>query len=209
MPEPLSQSLTHLLERGASERTLNELLAGTHGRGHYLVMILLCLPFMVPLPLPGASMLVGVVLMIMGARMALGQTPHLPRWLGTRRLPKGMGLRLLSGTIRLLRGIEQFIRPRRTRWMKWRSARFGNALLILFMALLLALPIPPIIPFTNTFPACAIIVIAASVMEEDGVMIWLGYAAAAFTVVYLMVLGGAVEALVTRMIARWTGGGGA
>jgi len=35
MPEPLSQSLTHRLERGASERTLNELL-----------------------PLPGVSMVV-------------------------------------------------------------------------------------------------------------------------------------------------------
>jgi hypothetical protein len=45
--------------------------------------------------------------------------------------------------------------------------------LIAFLAFLLALPLP--VPATNTFPAFALVFVAATVMERDGKMIWLGY----------------------------------
>jgi len=73
-----------------------------------------------------------------------------------------------------------------------RCARRGNALLLAFMAFLLALPIPPLILFSNTLPSYAIILLAASMMEEDGVLIWFGYAMSLATVIYLAVVADAI-----------------
>jgi hypothetical protein len=86
-----------------------------------------------------------------------------------------------------LRLLETAIRPRETRWMSWPSARMGNALLMICMAFLLALPLPPIPPFTNAFPSYAIILLAASMMEEDGVLIWAGYFVSIATTVYFII----------------------
>ena len=68
-----------------------------------------------------------------------------------------------------------------------------NALLIALMAFLLALPLPsaPFFP-TNGLPAYTIIVIAASMLEEDGVLIFFGYALALATVVFFASIAGTV-----------------
>ena len=188
MPHPpLSQSLAQIMEgHPAGEAvTLNDLLRSTEGRGLYLVIILLCLPFIGPVSVPGMSPPFGAVIGLLAFRLALGRTPRIPKRFGDRALPKGLKKIILGGGVRFLRFIEKGVRPRRTVWMTWRLARMGNALLLVFMALLLALPLPPIPPFTNALPSYAIILLAASMMEEDGVMIWLGYAVALGTVIYL------------------------
>lgn len=92
----------------------------------------------------------------------------------------------------MVRRIEKVVKPRRTPWLRWRMARVFNASLIAFMAVLLALPLPPVIPFSNSFPSYAIILLAVSMMEEDGVTIWFGYAAALWTVVYFCLFAGVV-----------------
>jgi len=50
------------------------------------------------------------------------------------------------------------------------------------MAFCLAQPLP--IPLTNMLPAYAILLVALSMMEEDGAMIWAGYAVAVGTLAY-------------------------
>lgn len=202
MHEPLSQSLARILEsRGEGQPlTANLLIERTQGRGLYLVMIILCLPFTVPVSVPGLSTILGGVIAIIAARMAVGKKPHLPRSLGERQLPAAIQKRIVGGSVRLLRWLEKLVRPRRTRWLAWRAARFVNALLIVFLALLLALPIPPIIPFTNSFPGYAIIFLSMSMMEEDGVMIWIGYAMAIATVIYFGVTAGLIS---THLVKWW------
>jgi hypothetical protein len=87
---------------------------------------------------------------------------------------------------------------------------FLNGMLMAFMALVLALPIPPVVLFTNSLPSYAIILIAISIMEEDGVTIWLGYAAVLGTLLYFGLMGG----LIIPYLVKWgiqlvqMGGGG-
>jgi hypothetical protein len=202
MHEPLSQSLSRVLEGNSVRPTLNGLIERTEGRGQYLTIILLCLPFITPVPLPGVGVAVGVVVGLLSLRLAVGQPPRLPRFLGERMLSPNVQTKLLAAGIRFLRFLERLVRPRQTRWLAWRAARFTNALIMAFMAVLLALPIPPVVFFTNSFPACAIILIAAAMMEEDGVTIWIGYAMAAVSVVYLVLVGGAIEVGVSRLL-QW------
>jgi hypothetical protein len=194
MHELLSQRLARILEADGQTGglTLNQLLLRTEGRGLYLVTIVLSLPFVIPVPLPGFSTVVGGVIALLALRLALGLRARLPRFIGERPLPPNLQRMVLSGSVKLLRWIEKLAKPRRTQWLSWPAARAGNALLILFLGLLLALPLPPVLPLSNSLPALAIILVAISMMEEDGVMIWIGYLASLVTAAWLGVSAGLI-----------------
>ncbi len=186
MHEPLSLRLAQVLEMNSSAGalTLNRLLEQTEERGLLLIIILLCLPFVLPVSVPGMSTPFGLAIGLLALRLGRREPPHLPPRLGNRALPPKVKRIVLGGGMKFLRFIEKGIKPRHTNWMKWNLALLGNSALLMLMAFLLALPLPPVPPFTNALPSYAIILIAASMMEEDGVMIWAGYAVAVFTVAY-------------------------
>jgi len=170
--------------------SLNLLLRRTEGRGIFLVILFACLPFVVPVSLPGLSTFMGLMVGVLSLRLALGKPPTLPRWLGERPLKPATVRRILRASVRFLCLIEKLVRPRRTRWLTSRSALLLNGSLMAFMAFVLALPFPPVVLFTNSLPSYAIILIAVSVMEEDGVTIWLGYAMVLVTLAYFGLMGG-------------------
>jgi hypothetical protein len=69
-------------------------------------------------------------------------------------------------------------------------------------ALTLLLPLP--IPFTNSFPAWTILLIAAGMLERDGWFILAGYIFFAVGVLYFIFLGGAAAQAVTAL-RTWLG----
>ena len=202
MHEPLSQSLAQILEGSSSGITLNQLLERTAGRGFYLVIILLALPFIVPVSIPGFSTVLGLSVALLSLRLAFGQTPRLPRFMGERKLSPAFQKRILTGGVKFLRFVEKLVKPRRTPWMSTRPARFVNALLMTFMGLLLALPFPPLPPFTNSLPCYSIILLAVSMMEEDGVTIWIAYAVSAGTIVYLVIIAEVLQHAFVKVVHR-------
>ncbi|PYK99282.1 MAG: exopolysaccharide biosynthesis protein [Verrucomicrobia bacterium] len=188
----LSQSLSLILaDMGVRDRlTLNELIQRTELRGVYLLMILLSLPFISPIPLPGLSNVVGLVIVILAIQIARGRTPRLPRFIGERAVSHERMEAVLRASGKFLEAIEKLIKPRFGHWLNSRAARRGNALLLTLLGLLLALPVPPVLPFTNSLPAWGIIVIAISLIEKDGISIWIGYAIAPGTLLYLVFFAG-------------------
>lgn len=189
---PLSKDLEELLREqdAAGGLTINQMLARTEGRGVFLLMILFALPFFTPMPLLGLSNVLGTVIAILAIRLALRKPPRLPRSIGERQFQPRRMAKFLKAALWVVRRLEKVIKPRRTRWMQWPAARIFNASAIAFMGVMLALPLPPVIPFSNAFPCYAIIVLAASMMEEDGVTIWVGYALALGTVIYFALFAG-------------------
>jgi hypothetical protein len=206
MHEPLSQRLAKIMETGSETGalTLNQMLERTAGRGIYLVMIVLCVPFITPVPLPGVSTVLGCVVIILALRLALALPPRLPRFMGERPLPEGMQKIVLGGSVRMLQWIERFARPRKTQWLGWPVARMGNSILILSMALLLTMPVPPFMLFSNSLPSLAIILTAVSMMEEDGRMIWLAYLASLVTVLWFALSAGVIVAFLGQIYGRFT-----
>ena len=202
MHEPLSQKLAQILKAHSSSArvTLNNLLERTDGRGLFAVIILLCLPFIAPVSVPGMSTPFGLAIGLMALRLALGKPPRLPRKLGDRALPPTLQKLIAGGGVKFLRFLERAVRPRRTKWMSWPAFHKSNALLVVLMALLLALPLPPIPPFTNALPSYAIILVSISMMEEDGVLIWFGYAIALGTLIYF---GFWAEVISTHLV-KWS-----
>src|SRR5689334_2320242 len=129
--EPLSQSLAKILKEPSvsGSVTMNELLVRTEGRGLYLLMILLCIPFVPLISPPGLSGLLGGIVMILSLFLAAETKPQLPRFLGARPLPPGLRedllrfldppagapraagfkQKLISGGVKFLRFIERWI----------------------------------------------------------------------------------------------------
>jgi len=200
--EPLSRTLARILadDGGRESFTANQLIARTGGRGLYLVFVLLGLPFVAWVSVPGMSTVLGPMIGLLALRLALGKPPRLPAKFGDREIPLKVRKAIEGGGLKFLRFLEKGVRPRRTLWLTWPVPRLVHALLIVFMAFLLALPLPSP-PFfgSNTLPSYAIILLAVSMMEEDGVMIWVGYAASAVATAYFVVFG----ALITKHLTSW------
>jgi len=174
LSEVIEQLIARFRERPV---TLREVIVVLQGRAYTLLMLLLSLPFLLPVPLPGLSTLLGLVIAAIALRLSLGQKPWLPARLLERELPPKFFPSLLAGARRVLRLLEVMLKPR----MLWLSGtpvllQF-HALVILVAALVLLLPLPP---GTNFPPALCIVIMSGGLLERDGRFILAGYVALAF-----------------------------
>lgn len=170
---------------------LRELFEATQGRGYQLLLLLITLPFVTPIPLPGFSIPFGIVVALLGARMALGQKPWLPQRLLDRALPPRFLGKFLGAANRVVKLLEYFLRPRLP--FVRNHAIFARiaGLLIAVSGLFLILPLP--LPFSNSLPAWTVILLAAGALGRDGLFFIAGCASFALSVAFftLVALGGA------------------
>ena len=164
---PFSAELAALAAR-FGERTVlvGDLFAATQGRGINLLLILIALPFLTPVPLPGFSIPFGLVVAVIGVRLALGRAPWLPEKLLARALPAGFLPKVLAAAGRIVRFLERFLRPRLGFFHS--RAVFGQlaGVIIALSGLLLVLPLP--VPFSNGFPGWTVLLFAAAALTRDG-----------------------------------------
>lgn len=199
--QPLSQLLADLLAGASKERplTLNDILLRSEGRGIYLLMILLVLPFLQPLPLFGLSTPLGAVIVILAIRHGIGLSPRVPRRFGDRPLPENFKQTVLHGSTSLLRRLERWVKPRRDRWLSSAPSRWVHSGLVAILAFLLSLPLPPFVVFSNIVPGFVLVLICLSMMEEDGVLIWFAYLGIIGNIIYF----GTVVAMTGQIIRHW------
>jgi len=199
-PRKLSAELAILHARAGNRSvTLREVIYALRGRAYLLLIILLVLPFIQPVPLPGLSTPLGLAIVLIALRLSLGQRPWLPMKFQRVRLPAGFFGRIMTLTERLIRFLEKVLRPR---WAPLTGTPLLlqlHAIIILISALILLLPLP--IPFSNFIPAWAIFLMACGLLERDGVFILAGYAAFACVVAFFFFLG---EVAQEAMRHLWT-----
>jgi hypothetical protein len=183
---------------------LSEILAATQGRGFNLLLLLIGLPFLTPIPLPGFSTPFGFVVLLIGARLALGRRPWLPERLLHRQLPARFVAKLLGAASRIVRWLEVLLRPRLDfLHEQWIYRRIAGALIML-SGLLLLLPLP--IPLTNSLPALTVVLLAAGAMERDGLFFLAGCVMFGLTLAFfgLLAFGGVhlLESLLPTVFGR-------
>ena len=167
--------------------TLREVLGLLHGRGYVLLIMLLSLPFCTPVPLPGLSTPFGLIITIIGARLALGAKPWLPARLLDTRLPPKVFTKVFALTRKIILGFERLLRPRML-WVTGSPRREQlHGVPIVICALMLLLPLP--VPFSNVVPAWGIILIAGGLLERDGAFIIACYIAALITMAFFAAIG--------------------
>ena len=184
--ERLSDALRQVLEVAkGGPLTVREMITIMHGRGLMMIVILLCLPFLTPVAIPGISIPFGLAISLCGMRIAFGQKPWLPEFILNRRISYSVLENMVGFGSRVYEKAEKIIRPRLTVIFHGRAMRMVIGLAIALAGVLLSLPIPPPFLLTNTIPGFAIIFLALGLMERDGMLVVLGYVLTILGTVYV------------------------
>lgn len=182
----LSEELEDLLARSGGEAmTVRQIVEQLHFRGLPGLVVLLCIPFLFPMAIPGLSIPFGLAIALCGFRLGIGRGFWMPDFLMRRQVPAELLQKLVGGAAAFYRKIERFVRPRMHFLQRWPGMLNLLGFMIMIGGILLSLPIPPPFPLTNTIPGFAVIFMALGLMERDGVCILIGYGFALLGLVYV------------------------
>jgi hypothetical protein len=175
--------------------TLRDLLAVIGEQGILLFCIILTLPFLLPVSIPGVSTVFGLVIILLGISLVLNRLPWLPSRLMDKPTSNEHLIPTLEKGIQMFQRVERWMRPRLTKVTTGAFANRMNGLALTAGGVLLLFPLS-FVPFSNTLPAVAILLLALGMLQRDGYFIIGGYVALVATVVYfvglalLVILGG-------------------
>ena len=168
----LSQEIqTFINDLNEKDTTIGQLVNRIGDRGFGLLLLILAFPAALPIPAPGYATPFGIMMIILGSQMLKGRsTPRLPETFQKRTISfKVLDFAMSKGQV-LFRLVEFFIRPRLSGLARNRSFLRLIGIIIVLMAAMMSLPIP----LTNTAPSFVIFMLAAGMLEEDGLFLLLG-----------------------------------
>jgi hypothetical protein len=139
--------------------TLQDLLARLGERGPLLVCILVTVPFLLPVSIPGSSIPLGVIIALNGISLLTHRAPWLPGRLRHRRLAADALLGVCARGARLFTRLERFIHPRVPPLTHGPTMGCVNGLFLVLSGVLLMAPLP--LPLSNTLPAYGALWLAA------------------------------------------------
>ena len=156
--------------------------------GLMVLTAFLTLVFLVPVSVPGVSTVFGAGILLIGVSRLF----HLELWLPKRIERRVVATeRLRSALERGLvwfRRLERVSRPQRISWAAGEGAvRIVNDCAIILGAALLMAPFG-LVPFSNTFPAIALLFLAIGSLQRDGLFILLGHVSNLVTIIYFVLL---------------------
>jgi hypothetical protein len=167
----LSEELQALLPQepgqGVTVGRMFEVLAG---RGYAVLIIMLALPFCLPIPLLAIAPFFMIFLVLFGGRLALGLKPWLPERMLEKEISYVAIYKVVTYGKRLARRLEPVLHPRWL-WLSCPEMLRVHGITVVYLSLLLSLPIP----LTNAIPAVAIVLLALGMLERDGLFIFCGY----------------------------------
>ncbi len=194
--ESLGEQIARVIDELPEDRlTLGELLDVFGDEGLLLLSILLTLVFLIPVSIPGVSTIFGAAILLVGISRLLGKPLWLPAKLRERALPAEKLRPGLRAGMRWVQRMERISKPRRmASLVSGRGMGTVNNLAFILGALLLMAPFG-FVPFSNTFPAVALLLFGVGFIQRDGGAILLGHLANLATTLYFGILiggGGAV-----------------
>ena len=150
------------------ETTIGAVLDAIADRGFGLILLVLALPAALPLPAPGYATPFGLMMALLALQMMRGRrTPWFPERVRKRVVTKSK----LEWTVKNagvpLRFVEWIIRPRLSGLARNRAFLALVGFVVLLMSISMSMPIP----LTNTAPSFVIFVLAAGILEEDGLVL--------------------------------------
>ena len=166
--------------------TLRELLTRLGERGLLLLAMVLAVPFLLPVSIPGTSTPFGLIIALIGVSLITNRPPWLPERLMSCRLTADTVVPVLERGARLCARIEEWIHPRLFLLTHQTTIGRINGVLLVVSALLLMIPLP--LPFSNTLPAYGILFLAAGTLERDGYVALAGYVMVLLSITYFTML---------------------
>lgn len=199
----VSETLVHVAGRlPQPHATTRELIEQLGEQGLLMTCIVVSLPYLIPVSLPFASTVSGIIIILMAIGLATNSVPWLPRWiLGYR-----FGSDALSNVLRRGAGwfarFEHWLKPRWTALARGRIVQFLHALALIVNGVLLLLPLPAI-PLSNTLPGVGVMALAAGMLERDGAFVLAGWLLTVVSIVYFVWLGFMAVYAGDVLLDRW------
>lgn len=165
--------------------TLRELLSLIGEQGLLLFCIVLTLPFLLPVSIPGVSTAFGLVIILIGISLVFNRLPWLPARLMDRPVRNEHLVPMLERGIQLFQRLDRWMRPRFKRLTTGSIVNRVNGTALTSGGVLLLFPLS-FVPFSNTLPAVAILLFALGMLQRDGYFIIGGYVALVATVIYFV-----------------------
>jgi hypothetical protein len=167
--------------------TLRELLGYIGEQGLLVFCAVLAAPFLFPVSLPFMSTALGLPMLLIGFAVTVNRVPWLPERLLDHALPSATVQQVLKRVTRWAERVEHLIRPRLLALTGSPQINVLNGGLLLLSVLLLMAPLP-LLPFANTLPGIAIMLLALGMAERDGVVLLCGYLLALLSTAYIGLL---------------------
>jgi len=148
-----------------------------------LLCIILTIPFLTPIPLPGVSTIFGAIVMLIAVGIILNRLPWLPKQVLDRPISSEQMGKVMHRGSQLSAKIERFVKPRLSVLSGTTTVNRVNGLLLLLGGTMLIMPLP-FIPLSNMIPGYGILFLAIGMLQRDGLMILLGYLLNVATLLY-------------------------
>lgn len=187
--ESLGEKLETIIETVPSaEVTLVEILEIVGSDSLLLLTVFLSLVFLVPVSIPGVSTVFGSAILLIGISRLFSRKLWMPKRIADRKIASEKLVEVLNRALIWFRRLERISRPHRLQWLTTgKKVELLNNLSFILAALLLMVPFG-FIPFSNTLPAIALILLSVGLMQRDGGSILLGYLANLATIIYFAAL---------------------
>jgi hypothetical protein len=194
-PGRLSVTLRDVSAALSSETiSLRQLLGLIGEEGMLLVCAVLTLPFLIPVSIPGVSTVFGLAIVLFSIGITINRVPWLPRQILDRQLPAPALRQTFEKASGVVTRIEGIVRPRLLVVSGTPGVRVLHGAGLVLGGLLLMVPFG-FVPFSNTLPAIAILLLALGLLERDGWLIVGGHLMNVATIIYFgSLVAGAVAA---------------
>jgi hypothetical protein len=158
------------------------------GKESFLILsAFLSLPFLAPVSIPGVSTVFGALILLIGISLVLDRPPWLPARLMTHVFPSDKLRTCLSQGLIWLQRLEKISHRRVSIFCQGHLMTRVNGLVVVVSALFLMAPLA-FIPFSNTLPALAILLLSIGILQHDGVFVLLGYLSLVLTSFYFALI---------------------
>lgn len=167
LPERTSDIVARVArENQASSISVGQLVDALKDRSFGVILIFFALPNAV-IPI---SWVLGVPILLLGLQMMIGrQEPWLPNIMERQQIGNETFNKIAAYVVKYLSKIESLLKPRWC-WLSTDLAERFIGAYIVFLAAVLIVPVP----FGNALPAFGISIIAAGLIEKDGVAVLVG-----------------------------------
>lgn len=152
--------------------TLGKIVDHVEGEALLIVCLVAILPFMQPIPIPGLSSILGLIVLLQGVGLTLWSKPLL-----TKRLKAVVitheKFEVIEKAARRFSNLTARMSSFKHPAVNSRLSHVLSGLAIILSAAFLSLPLP--IPFSNFVPAMSIFLICVGLLEEDIVLLLIGH----------------------------------
>ena len=167
--------------------TLRQILQTMGESGLLLLCGMLSLPFLVPVSIPGVSTVFGAGIVLIGIAITFNRFPWLPQRVADRKLERARLVPVLERGLKILKKVDRYVRPRMLGLTHGALVNRINGLVLTAAGVLLMMPLS-FIPFSNTLPGVAILLLSTGISQRDGMVVAIGHLMVLLTLVYFSAL---------------------